>query len=42
MSRCIDKLSARQKQWLWFVLLWCGGLLGVFALSGLIKLLMPA
>lgn len=35
-------MTGKQKQWLWFVVLWCGGLLAVFALSGVIKLLMPA
>jgi hypothetical protein len=28
------------KQWMWFVALWCGGLLSVFALSMIIKMIM--
>lgn len=39
MSRCTDPV--RRRQWLWFIALWCGGLLAVLVLSGLVKLLMP-
>lgn len=35
-------MSKGRKEWLWFAALWCGGLLAAFALSGLVRLLMPA
>lgn len=33
-------LSIKQKQWLWFVSLWCAGFLSVFTLAKVIKLFM--
>ncbi len=30
----------KRKQWIWFIALWCGGLLSVFTLSLFIKLIM--
>lgn len=33
-------LTTKQKQWLWFVGLWCGGLGAALLLGGAIKLLM--
>lgn len=42
MSRFTDRLSTAQRQWLWLVVLWCGGLGAVLLLSGFVKLLMPA
>jgi hypothetical protein len=41
MSRFIDRLSRRQQQWLWFIVLWCGGLGAVLLLSAAIRLLIP-
>lgn len=37
MSRPI---SPKQKQWLWFIALWCGGFLTLLAISSVIKLIM--
>lgn len=34
------QLSEKQKQWLWFIGLWCGGLASVFILAKIIKLAM--
>jgi hypothetical protein len=31
------RLTEKQKQWAWFVALWCGGLLTVLTLSSIIK-----
>lgn len=36
----MHKLSRRQRQWVWFVTLWCAGLMAVAALSYAIKGLM--
>ena len=30
-------LTDKQRQWLWFVALWCGGLVAVFLLSYLAR-----
>ena len=43
MKPCIklfEKLSEKQRQWTWFVGLWCGGLLSVTALGYLIRYVM--
>ena len=32
--------TKKQKQWLWFIGLWCAGLLSVFAISYIIKIIM--
>tara|TARA_Y100001936_G_C15535440_1_gene389799 strand:- start:297 stop:434 length:138 start_codon:yes stop_codon:yes gene_type:complete len=37
-----EKLSKKQKQWAWFIMLWLGGLGSVLILSYAIKLLMFA
>lgn len=43
MKECINKITARltvkQKQWLWFIILWIGGLAAVTLLGSLIKLI---
>lgn len=31
--------NERKKQWLWFAALWCGGILTVFAISLVIKMI---
>jgi hypothetical protein len=33
-------LTKKQQQWLWFVVLWCGGLAGAALLAYLVRLLM--
>jgi hypothetical protein len=33
-------LTKKQQQWLWFVVLWCGGLAAVMLLAYLVRLLM--
>ncbi len=33
-------LTEKQQQWLWFVVLWCGGLGAVLLLAYLIRLMM--
>ena len=33
-------LTKKQQQWLWFVVLWCGGLGAVMLLAYLVRLLM--
>ena len=33
----MKKPTKKQRQWLWFVGLWCGGLIAVFLLSYLIR-----
>lgn len=33
-------LTKKQKQWIWFVGLWCAGLGTVYLMSGIIRLLM--
>jgi len=33
-------ISQRQKQWLWFAALWCGGFCSLLAVSLVIKLIM--
>lgn len=38
MSRFTDT----QRQWMWFVALWCAGVLAVLVLSGVVKWLMPS
>ena len=30
-------LTEKKRQWLWFVVLWCGGLVGVFMLSYFVR-----
>lgn len=42
MPRFIERLSTGQRQWLWFFLLWCGGLGAVLILSAIIKIIMPS
>ncbi|MDB2415043.1 hypothetical protein N9W34_04650 [Rickettsiales bacterium] len=48
MNQCINKADTwlkshpKVKQWLWFITLWCGGLLTVFAVSYPIKLLIKS
>jgi uncharacterized membrane protein len=32
-------LTDRQRQWLWFAALWCGGLVAAFLLSYLVRCL---
>ncbi len=32
-------LTEKQRQWLWFAALWCGGLIAAFVLSYLVRLL---
>lgn len=39
-DRLNARLSEKQRQWLWFVGLWCGGLLAVTTLGYAIKFLM--
>lgn len=34
--------SPKRKQWMWFVILWCGGLFSVLAVSYPIKLLIKS
>jgi uncharacterized membrane protein len=33
----MNRLTERQRQWLWFAALWCGGLMAVFLLSYLAR-----
>lgn len=41
MMKPLTKLLTKsQKQWLWFIGLWFGGLASVFSLSYLIKIIM--
>ena len=41
MDHILDKyLSPKQKQWAWFVILWCGGLGSVMTLGYLIRTMM--
>jgi len=40
LGNWFKNLSIKQKQWLWFVGLWCGGLLTVSAIGYAIKFLM--
>jgi hypothetical protein len=43
MKRCtkwFDGLSRNQKQWCWFVFLWCAGFLCVFTLAKIIRISM--
>jgi hypothetical protein len=35
-----ERLSVRQRQWLWFVALWCSGLASVLILAEIIRLIM--
>ncbi len=37
IKRLESALTSRQKQWLWFILLWCAGLAVVLTLSYIIK-----
>ena len=37
---CLKKMSVRQRQWLWFVGLWCSGLAAVLLLAYGIRLVM--
>jgi len=32
-------LTEKQRQWLWFVLLWCGGLLACLILAAAVRLI---
>ena len=41
MRRISDiRLSKKQKQWAWFIALWCGGLIAALTLGYIIKFLM--
>ena len=40
MFSCFMRLSPKQRQWLWFVALWCCGLFSVFALSYVVRIAM--
>lgn len=48
MKQCIEALQKqinhhpRLKQWLWFVGLWCGGLLSVLLLASFLKMIINA
>jgi hypothetical protein len=42
MKRFSNNISVKQRQWLWFIALWFGGLLAVASLSYAIRLLMFA
>lgn len=33
-------ISQKQKQWLWFIALWCGGFATLLIISSVIKLIM--
>jgi hypothetical protein len=35
MKACTEK----QRQWIWFVALWCGGIAAAFVLASLVRLL---
>jgi hypothetical protein len=35
MKACTEK----QRQWLWFAVLWCGGIAAAFGLASLVRLL---
>lgn len=39
MLRFIERLSPRKREWMWFIILWCGGLMAILLLSAIIKLL---
>jgi uncharacterized membrane protein len=30
-------LTEKKRQWVWFVMLWCGGLIGAFGLSYIVR-----
>jgi hypothetical protein len=38
--RTFDKLSKTQKEWFWFVFLWCASLISVLLLAKIIRLMM--
>ena len=36
-DKIFARLTAKQRQWLWFVLLWCGGLFSVLLVAKFIR-----
>ena len=37
----MKRLTKKQTQWIWFIVLWCGSLAAVLAVSYAIRLMIP-